>query len=138
MDMGIRGRWAIVCAASRGLGKACALALAREGVDLVINARDVSSLEATAEDIRRAGGVRVEAVAADITTEAGRQAVLSACPSADILVNNAGGPPPGDFRGVEREAWIQAVDANMLTPIFLIRAVIDGMMARGFGRIVNI
>jgi len=138
MDMGIRGRSAIVCAASKGLGRACALALGREGVNLVVNARDASSLEATAEEIRRAAGVSVTAVVADITTEAGRDAVLSACPEPDILVNNAGGPPPGDFRGVEREAWIRAVDANMLTPIFLIRAVIDGMIARGFGRIVNI
>jgi 3-oxoacyl-[acyl-carrier protein] reductase len=138
MDMGIRGRSAIVCAASRGLGKACALALGREGVNLVVNARNVPPLEAAAEEIRLASGVRVTAVAADITTEAGRVAVLSACPNPDILVNNAGGPPPGDFRGVDREAWIQAVDANMLTPIFLIRAVIDGMIARGFGRIVNI
>jgi 3-oxoacyl-[acyl-carrier protein] reductase len=138
MDMGIRGRSAIVCAASRGLGKACALALGQEGVDLVINARDVSALEATAEEIRRAAGVPVTAVATDITTEAGRDAVLSACPDPDILVNNAGGPPPGDFRGVDRAAWIRAVDANMLTPIFLIRAVIDGMIARRFGRIVNI
>jgi 3-oxoacyl-[acyl-carrier protein] reductase len=138
MDMGISGRSAIVCAASRGLGKACALALGQEGVDLVINARDLSALEAIAEEIRLAAGVHVTAVAADITTEAGRDAVLSACPDPDILVNNAGDPPPGDFRGVDREAWIRAVDANMLTPIFLIRAVIDGMIARGFGRIVNI
>jgi 3-oxoacyl-[acyl-carrier protein] reductase len=138
MDMGIRGRSAIVCAASQGLGKACALALGREGVNLVINARKVTVLEAAAEEIRLATGVRVTAVAADITTEAGRDEVLSVCPNPDILVNNAGGPPPGDFRGVDREAWIQAIDANMLTPIFLIRALIDGMIARGFGRIVNI
>jgi 3-oxoacyl-[acyl-carrier protein] reductase len=138
MDMGIRGRSAIVCASSRGLGKACALALAQEGVDLVVNSRDVTSLEATAEEIRRATGVGVTAVVADITTEAGRDAVLSARPNPDILINNAGGPPSGDFRGVDREAWIAAVDANMLTPIFFIRAIIDGMMARGFGRIVNI
>jgi 3-oxoacyl-[acyl-carrier protein] reductase len=136
--MGIRGRSAIVGAASKGLGRACALALAQEGVDLVVNARDVSALESTAEEIRRAAGVHVTAVAADITTEAGRDAMLSACPDPDILVNNAGGPPPGDFRGADREAWIRAVDANMLTPIFLIRAVIDGMIARRFGRIVNI
>jgi 3-oxoacyl-[acyl-carrier protein] reductase len=138
MDMGIRGHSAIVCAASRGLGKACALALGREGVNLVINARNVTTLETAAEEIRLATGVKVTTVAADITTEAGREAVLSACPNPQILVNNAAGPPPGDFRGVDRAAWIQAVDANMLTPIFLIRAVIDGMIARGFGRIVNI
>ena len=136
--MGIRGRSAIVCAASKGLGRACAWALGQEGVNLVTNARDASALEATAEEIRLATGVDVTAVAANIATEAGREAVLSACPNPDILVNNAGGPPPGDFRSVDREAWIQAVDANMLTPIFLIRAVIDGMIARGFGRIVNI
>jgi 3-oxoacyl-[acyl-carrier protein] reductase len=138
MDVGIKGRSAIVCAASQGLGKACALALAREGVNLVVNARNVPALEATAEEIRLATGAGVTAVAADITTEARRDAVLSTRPSPDILVNNAGGPPPGDFRGVDREAWIHAVDANMLTPIFLIRAVIDGMIARGFGRIVNV
>jgi 3-oxoacyl-[acyl-carrier protein] reductase len=138
MDMGIRGRFAIVCAASKGLGRACALALGQEGVNLVINARNPSPLEATAEEIRLTTGVDVTAVAADITTAAGRDAVLSACPDPDILINNAGGPPPGDFRGVERQAWIQAVDANMLTPIFLIRAIVDGMVARGFGRIVNI
>ena len=115
MDMGIKGRSAIVCAASRGLGKACALALGQEGVRLIINARDVRSLEATAEEIRFATGVHVTAVAADITTESGRDALLSACADPDILVNNAGGPPPGDFRGVDREAWIRAVDANMLS-----------------------
>jgi 3-oxoacyl-[acyl-carrier protein] reductase len=137
MDMGIRGRSAIVCASSRGLGKACALALAQEGVDLVVNARNAAALEATAEEIRRATGAGVTA-AADVTTEAGRDALLSACPDPDILIKNAGGPPPGDFRGVDRAAWFEALDANMLTPIFFIRAVIDGMMARGFGRIVNI
>ena len=138
MDMGPRGRSAIVCAASQGLGKACATALAREGVDLVINARNPTSLEATVDEIRRETGVKVMAVAADIATAEGRNKVLAACPDPDILINNAGGPPPGDFRDVDRERWIQAVDANMLTPIFLIRGVIDGMIARRFGRIVNI
>jgi 3-oxoacyl-[acyl-carrier protein] reductase len=114
------------------------MALAREGVRLVINARNLAPLEATAEEIRRSTGANVTAVPADIATPAGREAVLSACSNPDILVNNAGGPPPGDFRGVEREGWIQAIDANMLTPISLIGAVIDGMIARGFGRIVNI
>jgi 3-oxoacyl-[acyl-carrier protein] reductase len=138
MDYGIAGRKAIVCAASKGLGRACAMSLAREGVELVITARTAETLEQTAEDIRRATGAKVTAVAGDITTEAGRAAALAACPEPDILVNNAGGPPPGDFRNWERDDWIKAVDANMLTPIFLIKAVVDGMCARGFGRIVNI
>ncbi|MGK9232331.1 SDR family oxidoreductase [Inquilinus limosus] len=138
MDLGLAGRKALVCAASKGLGKGCALALAREGVDLVITARGAEALEAAAEEIRRATGAKVTTVAGDITTEAGREAALAACPELDILVNNAGGPPPGDFRDWDREAWIKAIDANMLTPIFLTRAVVDGMAARGFGRIVNI
>ncbi|WP_395677751.1 SDR family oxidoreductase [Inquilinus sp.] len=138
MDLGLTGRKALVCAASKGLGKGCALALAREGVDLVITARGAEALEATAEEIRRATGATVTAVAGDIATEAGRQAALAACPQPDILVNNAGGPPPGDFRDWDRDAWIKAIDANMLTPIFLTKAVVDGMAARGFGRIVNI
>lgn len=138
MDLGLTGRKALVCAASKGLGKGCALALAREGVELVITARGAEALEATAEEIRRATGAKVATVAGDIATEAGRQAALAACPGPDILVNNAGGPPPGDFRDWDREAWIKAIDANMLTPIFLTKAVVDGMAARGFGRIVNI
>lgn len=138
MDFELSGRRAIVCAASRGLGRGCAEALAAEGVNLVINARGADVLEQTAEHIRRAHRVEVDAVAADITTEAGRQAVLARCPQPDILVNNAGGPPPGDFRDWAREDWIAALDANMLTPIELIKATIDGMMERGFGRIVNI
>jgi 3-oxoacyl-[acyl-carrier protein] reductase len=138
MDLGITGRHAIVCAASKGLGRACALALAGEGVELTINARGRDALEATAQEIRRACGVEVRTVAADITTAEGRDAVLAACPAPDILVNNAGGPPPGDFRAWEREDWLGAIDANMLTPILLIRATIDGMIERRFGRIVNI
>lgn len=138
MDLGISGRKAIVCAASKGLGRAVAEALAGEGVSLVINARGREALEETAKQIRKSYGVPVVAVAADITTPDGRSAVLQACPEPDILVTNAGGPPPGDFRDVERDEWIRAVDANMLTPIFLIRAVIDGMASRQFGRIVNI
>ncbi|TSD87595.1 SDR family oxidoreductase [Mycobacterium sp. KBS0706] len=138
MDLGLAGRKALVCAASKGLGKGCALALAREGVELTITARGAEALEATAEAIRRATGAKVTTVAGDITTEAGREAALAACPEPDILVNNAGGPPPGDFRDWDRDAWIKAVDANMLTPIFLTKAVVDGMAARGFGRIVNI
>lgn len=138
MDLGIRGRTALVCAASKGLGKGCAAALAREGVDLVITARGREALEATAEDIRKRYGVKVTAVAGDITTPAGREAALEACPSPDILVNNAGGPPPGDFRAWERDDWVKALDANMIAPILLVRAVLDGMLARKFGRIVNI
>lgn len=138
MDFGIKGRKAIVCAASKGLGRGCAEALAGEGVDLVICARGEEALEATASDIRARHGVQVATVACDITTEAGRAAILDACPDADILVTNAGGPPPGDFRDWSREDWIAAVDANMLTPIELIKALIDGMIERGFGRVVNI
>ncbi len=138
MDMGLKGKTALVCAASKGLGKACAMALAQEGVSVTITARTLETLEATAAEIRAATGVVVNVVAGDITTEAGRAAALSACPNPDILINNAGGPPPGDFRNWEREDWIKAVDANMLTPIFLIKAVVDGMIGRGFGRIVNI
>lgn len=138
MDLGIAGRKAIVCGAGAGLGRATAVALAREGVDLVIAARGAPRLEATADDIHRDTGARVTTVAADVTTDAGREALMAACPAPDILINNAGGPPPGDFRDWVREDWIRALDANMLTPIFLIRSVVDGMAARRFGRIVNI
>ncbi|HSK40459.1 MAG TPA: SDR family oxidoreductase [Arenibaculum sp.] len=138
MDLGIAGRRALVCAASKGLGRACAMALAREGVEVTITARTSGPLEATAEEIRRLTGAKVTAVAGDIATEEGRKAALDACPEPDILVNNAGGPPPGDFRDWDRDAWIKALDANMLTPIFLIKATVDGMIDRKFGRIVNI
>ena len=138
MDLGIRGKTALVCAASKGLGRACAISLAREGVHLVITARGRDALEATAAEIRKACGVDVSAVAGDITTQEGRRAALAACPAPDILVNNAGGPPPGDFREWDREAWLKALDANMLTPIELIKATLDGMISRRFGRIVNI
>jgi 3-oxoacyl-[acyl-carrier protein] reductase len=138
MDYGIKGRTAIVCAASQGLGRGCALALAHEGVNLVINARTSGTLESTAQEIRRATGAYVKAIAADITTREGRDAVLRACPDPDILVNNAGGPPIGDFRDWDEATWQAAVNANMITPIMLMRSVIDGMIARRFGRIVNI
>ncbi|MBU4609365.1 SDR family oxidoreductase [Achromobacter sp. GG226] len=139
MDLGISGRWAIVCAASKGLGKGCAQALAAEGVNLVINARGEAALEATAAELRAAyPGITVHAVAGDITDPAVRDAVLGACPQVDILVNNAGGPPPGDFREWEEDAWLAAVRANMLTPIELMRRTVDGMAERGFGRVVNI
>src|SRR5512134_1361144 len=138
MDLGIRGRTALVCAASKGLGKGCAVALAREGVNLVITARGAEALEATAEELRQTYKIKVTPVSGDITTAEGRAAALKACPSPDILVNNAGGPPPGDFREWERDAWVKALDANMITPILLIRGVVDGMIARKFGRVVNI
>jgi 3-oxoacyl-[acyl-carrier protein] reductase len=138
MDLGIRGRTAIVCAASKGLGKGCAMALAAEGVEVFITARGVEALEATAEEIRKKTSVKVTAIPGDITTPEGREAVLKACPQPDILVNNAGGPPPGDFREWDRETWVKALDANMIAPILLIRAVVDAMIARKFGRIVNI
>ena len=128
MDLGIRGRKAIVCAASQGLGKGCALGLAREGVDVVINARGEDALEATAAEIRAASGVRVITVSADVTTAQGRAALLAACPAPDILVNNAGGPPIGDFRDWDEAQWQKAVNDNMITPIMLIRAVLDGMI----------
>jgi 3-oxoacyl-[acyl-carrier protein] reductase len=138
MDMGIKGKTALVCAASKGLGKGCAQALALEGVNLVITARGKEALEATAAQIRHKYGVKVTAIAGDITSPEGRAAALAACPNPDILVNNAGGPPPGDFRSWSREDWIKALDGNMLTPIELIRATVDGMISRKFGRIVNI
>jgi 3-oxoacyl-[acyl-carrier protein] reductase len=139
MDLGIEGRTALVCAASKGLGKGCALALAKEGVNVVITARTREVLDAAASEIRAAApNVRVTAVPGDITTPEGRAAALAAAPYYDILVNNAGGPPPGDFRDWTRETWIKALDANMLTPIELIKATVDGMIARKFGRIVNI
>ena len=139
MDLGIKGRRAIVCASSKGLGRACAMALANEGVHVTLTARGAEALKKTADEIRKANpGVTVTEVAGDITTPAGREAALKACPDPDILINNAGGPPPGDFRNWTRDDWIKAIDANMLTPIELIKATVDGMMARKFGRIVNI
>ncbi len=138
MDMGIRGRKAIVCAASKGLGRGCAEALAAEGVELVIGARTKDAIEKTAREIAEKHGVKVTAIAGDVTTEAGREALLAACPEPDILVNNAGGPPPGDFRDFSLDDWRRAVEGNMITPIALIRATVYGMCDRGFGRIVNI
>jgi len=138
MDMGLTGKWALVCAASKGLGKGCASALVREGVNVVITARSVDALEATATELRAVGGGEVRSVAGDITTPEGRAAALAACPQVDILINNAGGPPPGDFRTWDREVWIKALDANMLTPIELMKATVDAMAARGYGRVVNI
>jgi len=138
MDLGIKDKTALVCAASKGLGKGCAMALAREGVKVTITARTIATLEETAEEIRAATGASVSIAAGDIATEEGRAAALSVCPSPDILVNNAGGPPPGDFRNWTRDDWIAALDANMLSAIELIKATVDGMIDRNFGRIVNI
>lgn len=138
MDFGLKGRKAIVCAASMGLGKASAIALGKEGVELVIVARRSEVLEQAADDIAAQAGARPTTVAADVTTPEGRAAILSICPNPDILINNAGGPPAGDFRNFGREDWIKALDANMIAPIELIKATVDGMMARGFGRIVNV
>jgi 3-oxoacyl-[acyl-carrier protein] reductase len=138
MDLGLSGRTAIVCASSRGLGKACARALAAEGVAVVINGRDAERLAATAEEIRGTTGVAVTAVVGDLATEDGRAALLAACPEPDILVNNNGGPPPGRFEDWDHAAWLAALESNLLAPVMLIRAVIGGMRARRFGRIVNI
>ena len=143
MDFGIAGKWALVCGASKGLGFGCASALAAEGVNLVINARSAEPLQRAVEQLRQLPNkVQVVGVACDITTETGRDAVFSAeggpGKDFDIIVTNAGGPPTGNFRDWDREAWIKAVDANMLTPIALIQATVDGMASRGFGRIVNI
>ena len=138
MDLGLTGKSALVCASSRGLGKACAMSLAREGVNVAINGLDADRLEATATEIRGATGVDVTAVAADINGEAGRKKLLAAMHAPDILVNNNGGPPPGRFEDWTLEDWQAGVDANMFAPIMMIRGVIEGMEERQFGRIVNI
>jgi 3-oxoacyl-[acyl-carrier protein] reductase len=137
MDLGLKGKKAIICASSRGLGKACAISLARAGVDLVINGQNQDVLNATAEELRRYG-IQVSAVIADISSKKGQAEVLSACPAPDILINNNGGPPYRNFREISREAMLDGVTMNMVTPIEMIQAVIDGMCERGFGRIVNI
>ena len=142
MDMGIAGKWALVCGASKGLGLGCAEALVGEGVNVVVVARGAEALEAAARKLAarasQAGNASVQHIAADITTAEGRAKVFALRRDFDIVVTNAGGPPPGDFREWDRDAWMKAVDANMLTPIELIKATVDGMAARGFGRIVNI
>ncbi len=138
MDLGLKGRKAIVCAASKGLGRGCAEALAAAGVELTICARTPDILEATAAEIRKMTGATVTTVACDVTTDAGRRAILAACPAPDILINNAGGPPPGDFKDFSLDDWRAAVEGNMITPIALIHATVYGMMDRGFGRILNI
>ena len=138
MDLGLTGRRALVCAASKGLGRGCAEALAREGVDVTICARTAADVERAAAEIGALSGRTVAWVACDIATETGRAQALAACPQPDILVNTAGGPPPGDFRDWDRDAWLRAIDANMLAPIELIKATVDTMIERKFGRIVNI
>jgi 3-oxoacyl-[acyl-carrier protein] reductase len=138
MDLGIAGKTALVCAASKGLGRGCALALARNGVAVTITARTAGTVEQAAREIAAATGAKVTPVAGDITTPKGRSAALATCPEPDILVNNAGGPPPGDFRDWDENDWLQACNANMITAIMLIKAVVDGMIGRKFGRIVNI
>lgn len=138
MDLGIRGRRAIVCASSRGLGRACAEALAREGVHITLNGREAATLQAEAGAINAAHGVEANFVAGDIAREETHEALLAACPEPDILINNNGGPAPGRFQDWDREAWVAALDANMLAPVLMIRAVLGGMVERRFGRIVNI
>ncbi|MAW53723.1 MAG: 3-oxoacyl-ACP reductase [Geminicoccus sp.] len=141
MDLGISGKTAIVCASSKGLGLGCALALAEEGAHVVLNGRNADSLaaaQAAVEAAISAGSGSVTAVAADVTTPEGREALLAAAPNPDILINNAGGPPPGDFRNWSQEDWMRALNANLYSPVALIEATIDGMIERGFGRIVNI
>jgi 3-oxoacyl-[acyl-carrier protein] reductase len=140
MDLGIAGKWALVCGASKGLGLGCAQALAAEGVNLVITARNEAALLASATELRQRhpAALQVRTVVGDITTPEGRAAALAACPQVDILVTNAGGPPTGDFRDWDRETWLRAIDANMLTPIELMRATVDAMAARGYGRVINI
>jgi 3-oxoacyl-[acyl-carrier protein] reductase len=138
VDLGIRGRKALLSGASRGLGKACALALAHEGVDITIVARTRDVLEKAGAEIAQATGAKVTTVVGDITTQQGRSAAVAACPQPDILLNNADGPLPGDFRNWSRDDWIAALDAMMLSPIEMMRLTVDGMMARGFGRVLNI
>jgi 3-oxoacyl-[acyl-carrier protein] reductase len=138
MDLNISGKSAIICASSKGLGKACALALAKEGVKVCISGRHQDSLDSAATEITTAGGGEVQSVLADVTTDEGREALLAACPAPDILVNNAGGPPTGDFRDWDQKDWFDAVNANMYSAIDMIRRSLDGMIERRFGRIVNI
>lgn len=138
MDLGIKGKRALVCASSKGLGYGCAAALAEAGVDLVMNARSPDTLETAAADLQNLHGVKIDTVAADVTTAEGQDAVIKAAGAVDILVNNAGGPPPGLWQDWDRDDFIRALDANMLTPIALIRALVPGMMDRGWGRVVNI
>ncbi len=138
MDLGLRGRRAIVCASSRGLGRACAYGLASEGVDIVLNGRNPERLERTAAEARSQFQVRIDAVAGDVTTAEGREALLAACPQADILVNNNAGPPPSDFMSLGHDDWVTALEANMVAALGMVRGVLPGMRDRKFGRIINI
>lgn len=138
MDLGLSGRKAIICASSRGLGKACATALAREGVDIVINGRSAENLDIAAAEIRALGAGAVKTVLADINTAEGRATLVAACPDTDILVNNNDGPPPGSFQQWEEADWLRALESNLLAPVFMIKALVEGMKERRFGRIVNI
>lgn len=138
MDLGIRGRRALVCASSGGLGRACAHALAAEGVDVVMNGRSAEKLAAAAEAVRRATSVNVTEVVADLNTEEGRAKLVAACPDPDILVNNNGGPPPGRFEDWDHARWLAALESNLLAPVLILRAVLPGMRARRFGRVVNV
>jgi 3-oxoacyl-[acyl-carrier protein] reductase len=138
MDLGLAGRKAIVCASSRGLGRACATSLAREGVAVVINGRDASRLRESAEAIRAETGADVESVVANLDDQSDRDRLVAACPEADILVNNNGGPPPGRFEDWDHASWLAALESNLLAPAMMIRALLPGMKERGFGRIVNI
>ena len=138
MNLGIEGRTALVCASSQGLGLACAQALAQEGVHVVVNGRDAAKLEKTAAELREIARCNVIAVAADVTTADGQARLLAACPSPDILVNNNAGPSPGNFADIERDRWLAVIEANMIAPLMLIRAVLPAMKERRFGRIVNI
>lgn len=138
MEMGIAGKRAIVCASSKGLGRGCAFALAREGVDVVINGRNADEVASTAHALREVASVNVTEVVADVTKEEGREKLLAACPEPDIVVTNAGGPPPVDFRKLGEKEWLEGLIPNLVAPALLIRDVIDGMIARRFGRIVNI
>jgi 3-oxoacyl-[acyl-carrier protein] reductase len=138
MDLGIAGKKAIVGGASAGLGRACAMSLARQGVDVTIVARTRANIELAADDIRSATGAKVTPVAVDINSDEGRAEVLRVCPAPDIVINNSGGPPSGNFRDWDRAAWIKAIDGNMLGAIFMIKDTVDGMITRKFGRIVNI
>lgn len=138
MDLGIEGRTALICGSSRGLGRACAEALAREGVHVVLNARDLDALAATASDLEKIGRGRVAAVAADLSTEAGRKSLLNECPEPDILITNNGGPGTGYLADIDRQSWLETLEANMVAPLMLVRAVTPKMKERRFGRIVNI
>jgi 3-oxoacyl-[acyl-carrier protein] reductase len=138
MDLGIAGRRAIVCASSKGLGRGCAEALAREGVDVIINGRNEAEVMATAAAVGKIAKGKVTPVVADVTKQAGRDALLKACPDPDILITNAGGPPPGDFRDLDEAQWLAGLVPNLVAPILLIKATVDGMASRRFGRIVNI